>query len=83
MPPNSIDNDEDKGKGGWAKGLVDESQNKGKPLQTKKKSMREGMDPSLSTKKATRLTGHFLVMHLEIERSGNLVIPWQRLGQTS
>ena len=46
VPPNSIDNVEDKGKGGCAKGLADESQNQEKPLQPKKKKgMREGMDP--------------------------------------
>ena len=43
---NSIDNVQDKGKGGWAKGLADESQNQEKPLQSKKKKgMRKGMDP--------------------------------------
>ena len=35
--PNSIDNVQDKGKGGWAKGLAHESQNQEKPLQSKKK----------------------------------------------
>ena len=44
--PNSIDNVQDKGKGGWAKGLADESQNQEKPLQSKKKKgTRKGMDP--------------------------------------
>ena len=30
--PNSIDIDEDKGKGGWAKGLLAETRDRGKPL---------------------------------------------------
>ena len=53
VPPNLIDNVEGKGKGGWAKGLVDETQDRGKPLQPMKKGMRERMN-GLGTK-ATRL----------------------------
>ena len=35
-----------KGKGGWAKGLADESRDWGTPLETKKKKgMREGFHP--------------------------------------
>ena len=35
--PNSVDIVEGKGKGGWAKGLADETRDRGTPLQTKKK----------------------------------------------
>lgn len=42
MPPNLIDIVEDKHKGGWAKGLADESRDRETPLQTKKKNGYEG-----------------------------------------
>ena len=43
VPPNLIGIDEDKGKGGWTKGLADETRDRGKPLQPSKKGMREGI----------------------------------------
>lgn len=65
VQPNLIDNVEGKGQGGWAKGLVNETQDRGKPLQPKKKAMRERMN-GLGAK-ATRLTDHFTAMHFTIQ----------------
>lgn len=59
MPPNSIDNDEDKGKGGWAKGLVDESQNKGKPLEPRKRVWGKGWTDPCQQKKRHDLPAIF------------------------
>ena len=74
VPPNSIDNVEDKGKGGCAKDR--------KPLQSKKKKVwGKEWTPSLSTKKATRLTGHFTAMHFMIQRASHRVISRERPGQ--
>ena len=54
MLPNLTDNVEDKGKDGWAKGLDDETRDRGKPLKPMKKGIREGKEwnSSLSTKKS-------------------------------
>ena len=65
---------EEKGLGGWAKGLVDETRDLGKPLQTEKN--RERMN-GLGAK-AIRFTSHFTAMHLAIQCSDDRVIPWQR-----
>ena len=74
VPPKLIDNVEGKGKGGWANGLADETQDRGKPLQPMKKGMRERMN-GLGAK-ATRLTSHFAAMHLTIQGAGDWVAVW-------
>ena len=79
VPPNLIDIVEDKGKGGWAKGLADESRDRGKSLQPMRKGIRERMNGLEA--KATRLTSHFVAMHFAIQGGGDRVFPWQRLGQ--
>ena len=75
-----IDTVEGKGKGGWAKGLADETRHQGKPLQPMKKGINERMN-GLGTK-ATRLTSHLTAMHFTIQSLGNRMVPRQRLGQT-
>ena len=45
VPPNLIDIVEGKGKGGWAKGRADETRDRGKPLQTKKKGYKGRKGP--------------------------------------
>ena len=85
MPPNLIDIVEDKHKGGWAKGLADESRDRETPLQTKKKmGMREGRDPSpVNEKKRHDLPAILWSMHLVMECPGNGMIPGQLFRQTS
>ena len=56
VQPNSIDIVEGKRKGGWAKGLADESRDRGTPPRTKKKGMREGTHPCQWKKKTTYTT---------------------------
>lgn len=58
--------DEDKGKGGWAKGCVDETRDRTKPLHAKKKGYEGRNRPIPVNKKVTRLTGHIAGMHLNI-----------------
>ena len=78
MLPNLIDNVEDKGKDGWAKGLDDETRDRGKPLQPMKKGIREGME-LIPVNKKSDTTYRPFCGDAPQNLSGAGVIPWQCL----